>query len=283
MAGSQLRVDPPGSFIELADGRTYYELAGPENGEPVVLVHGFSVPSYIWEPTVPALLQAGLRVLRYDLFGRGHSDRPRKVNDLNFFIRQLSELLAALKISLPINLVGLSMGGPIAAGYTARRPDNVRRLVLIDPAGLVDWLPTNLRLLRLPGIGEALMALFGESTIVNGQSSDFYRPERFPGYGELARPQIKIPGYRRSILSTVRHGPLGDLSALYQQIGAAGLPVLLVWGREDQTFPFELSAKALKLMPQAKLRGIGQAGHIPHYEQPEEVNPILVEFLKRRS
>ncbi len=269
----------PDGFVDLTDGKTYYELAGPETGAPVVLVHGFSVPSYIWEPIFPALAQAGLRVLRYDLYGRGRSARPRKANDLDFFLRQLSELLTALNISTSVSLVGLSMGGPIAAAYAARQPEKARRLALIDPAGLVDWNPPNLRLLRLPGIGEILMALFGESFIVNGQANDFYRPERFPGYGELARPQIKIPGYRQSILSTIRCGPLGDLSELYRQVGESGLAVLLVWGREDQTFPFELSSKALALMPQAALLAVDEAGHIPHYERPEAVYPILVDFL----
>ena len=71
-----VRANTPGSFVLLSDGYTHYELGGDENGEPVVLVHGFSVPYFIWDPTFDFLTKSGFRVLRYDLFGRGYSDRP---------------------------------------------------------------------------------------------------------------------------------------------------------------------------------------------------------------
>jgi len=64
------------SFIEPESGTVHYELGGPASGESVVLVHGFSVPACIWDPTFEFLTSAGYRVLRFDLYGRGHSDRP---------------------------------------------------------------------------------------------------------------------------------------------------------------------------------------------------------------
>jgi len=59
----------------------------------VVLVHGFSVASYCWERTVPALVEAGFRVLTFDLYGRGYSDRPDGPYNLDLFVRQIDELL----------------------------------------------------------------------------------------------------------------------------------------------------------------------------------------------
>ena len=78
-----------GDFIRLPDGMVHYELDGPPDGQAVVLVHGFSVPYYIWDPTFPALVAAGFRVLRYDLFGRGYSDRPDLPYTMDLFVRQL--------------------------------------------------------------------------------------------------------------------------------------------------------------------------------------------------
>ena len=69
------RKEASGSFVQLTSGVTHYELSNPEVNETVVLVHGFSVPYFIYDPTFAFLTQAGLRVLRYDLFGRGFSDR----------------------------------------------------------------------------------------------------------------------------------------------------------------------------------------------------------------
>src|SRR5262245_18214081 len=69
----------PGKFVRLTDGTTHYDVAGPDSGRPIVLVHGFSVPYYIWDSTAKALATAGHRVIRYDEYGRGFSDRPSVV------------------------------------------------------------------------------------------------------------------------------------------------------------------------------------------------------------
>ena len=88
-----------GSFIQLPDGTTHYEMSSPLlSGEGlgmrsfVFLVHGFSVPYFIYDPTFEFLTQAGFRVLRYDLFGRGFSDRPYVNYDLDLFVKQLAAL-----------------------------------------------------------------------------------------------------------------------------------------------------------------------------------------------
>lgn|GEM_PF-6465052 len=65
-----------GSFIELPDGVTHYQLSGPENGIPVVLAHGFSVPSFIFDPTFEFLANAGFRVLRYEPLGAVFQTSP---------------------------------------------------------------------------------------------------------------------------------------------------------------------------------------------------------------
>ena len=81
------RLRAPGDFVRLPDGMVHYELAGPDSGVTVVLVHGFSVPFYIWDSTAARLHDAGFRVLRYDLYGRGYSDRPHTPYDTALFVR----------------------------------------------------------------------------------------------------------------------------------------------------------------------------------------------------
>ena len=66
----------PGRFVRLSDGVTHYDVSGPDTGRTILLVHGFSVPYYIWDSTATALAGAGYRVVRYDEYGRGLSDRP---------------------------------------------------------------------------------------------------------------------------------------------------------------------------------------------------------------
>lgn len=109
-----VRAAQPGQSVRLSDGVTYYELGGPKSGKPVVLIHGFSMPNFIWDPTFAGLTAAGFRTLRYDLLGRGFSDRPQVRYDKGFFIRQFADLLDALKFQ-KVDIISLSMGAVIAA------------------------------------------------------------------------------------------------------------------------------------------------------------------------
>ncbi|MEJ5239690.1 MAG: alpha/beta hydrolase [Anaerolineales bacterium] len=277
---AQERAAIGGSYVRLSEGVTHYELGGPEEAPAVVLVHGFSVPLFIWDPTFQALTAAGLRVLRYDLFGRGLSDRPPGRYDLERFVRQLDELLQALGLAR-VALIGLSMGGPIVAGFTARFPHRVSRLVLIDVAGVRALrLPLYLRLGLLPGVGELALALSGGERLVRGAAADFFDPQLVQAFQERYRQQMRYRGFLRALLSTLRSGMLGDFSDLYRQVGALQLPVLILWGREDTTVPYDHATALQQLIPQARLVTVENCGHIPHYEKPHEVNPVLIEFLR---
>ena len=90
------RTEAPGQFVRLADGITHYETAGPDTARVVVLAAGFSVPAYIWDSLHRGLADSGFRVVRYDYYGRGWSDRPQAAYDQDLFVRQLAGLLDSL-------------------------------------------------------------------------------------------------------------------------------------------------------------------------------------------
>ncbi|MEW6241998.1 MAG: alpha/beta hydrolase, partial [Chloroflexota bacterium] len=270
-----------GVFVQLPSGLTHYELGGPAKGKPVVLIHGFSVPYFIWDPTFDFLVKSGFRVLRYDLFGRGFSDRPRVRYNLDLFCKQLIELLDTLGLTQPVTLFGLSMGGPIAAAAAERYPERVERLVLIDPAGVQPiGISPLLKLTLLPGLGELALGLFGSASMVKGIASDFFGPELVEQFQARYRVQMQYSGFMRAILSTMRNGMLGSFLDVYRRVGKLDKPTLLLWGREDKTVPFAHSADLLSAIPHAELHVFEHCGHIPHYEKAEEVNPLLLKFLK---
>lgn len=272
------RANAPGQFVTLSDGVTHYELAGPADGLPVVLIHGFSVPAFIWDPTFAGLADAGFRVLRYDLFGRGYSDRPDIIYNQALFDRQLRDLLTTLDLGATVDLVGLSMGGGIAVYFTAHHPERVRRLALIDPSGMPIRQPLPAHLLRIPLVGEWLIDHFAERLIIMGMARDAYARDKAPELAARYREQMRYRGFKRAILSTWRHGHLFNMSDVYQTVGRLEHPVLLIWGRGDKTIPFPISDKVRQAIPQAEFHPI-DAGHIPHHEKPEIVNPLLAGFL----
>jgi pimeloyl-ACP methyl ester carboxylesterase len=270
----------PGTFINLPDGVVHYELAGPEDGQPVVLIHGFSTPYFIWDATFGALAAAGFRVLRYDLFGRGYSDRPDTAYNMDLFLRQLTGLLDALSLSQPVDLVGLSMGGAIAVAFTARNPGRVRRLCLLDPAGLPLKMPFLARVVKAPLLGELIFGVFGGRFLLANQGSDFYRlPADFAAFQARYTRQMPFRGFRRALLSTLRGDAVGDRAAEFAAVGRRPRPKLLLIGEHDRTVPLETHVRIQELMPGIEFRAIPLAGHLPHYERPEVVNPLLVEFL----
>lgn len=282
------RQEVSGSFIQLSDGFTHYELGNPSplaEGEgpgvrDVVLVHGFSVPCFIYDPTFEFLTRAGFRVLRYDLLGRGFSDRPDTRYNIDLFVRQLGDLLDALRFTRPVSLVSLSTGGPITAAFTARFPDRVHKLVLIDPIGAKP-LPCAgiLKVAAMPFVGEALLNLV-RSDGISWKIASFFNRELVEGLGSRYIVQMQYKGFRRAILSTIRNKMLDSFLDVYQRLGKMGKPVLLFWGRDDPTVPFKHSHILRAAMPDMEFHAIENCGHIPHYEKPEEVNPILLRFLE---
>ena len=271
------------TMIPLSDGQTHYEVRGPSDGPTVVLVHGISIPSPIWESTVDALVKAGLQVMRYDLYGRGFSESLSTAYDLQLFIRQLTELLDALELVEPIHLIGLSLGGLIATAFTAQYPTRVQRLALIDPTGIGVPVPAGARLVQIWPIGEIIFGLLGDRLLLSQSRKGLYRTEFLSAYLDMVRPHLKKPGFKRAFLSTVRHTALLDHTELFQTVGRGHHPVLLLWGRRDEIIPFEINEKVREAIPQAEFHVIEEAGHVPHYEQPEVVNSILLDFLGKKS
>jgi len=270
-----------GSFVALTDGVTHYELGGDPNGSSVVLVHGFSGPYFIFDTTFEFLTNAGFRVLRYDLLGRGFSDRPRAEYDIRLFVRQLKELIDTLGFT-QINLVGLSMGGAISAAFASQYPHYVIRHVLIDPAGGKPVaLPAFIKALKIPVFGELAFGLFGSAGMLKGVASDMFNPEVVERFQKQYRIQMQFKGFKRAILSTIRSGMLESFYETFARLGELKKPTLLFWGRQDKTVPFHHHEAIRQALPHAEFHVIENCGHIPHYEKPEIVNPILLEFLSK--
>lgn len=271
-----------GSYVRLSDGVTHYELGNPSEDRTVVLVHGFSVPYFIFDPTFAFLTRNGFRVLRYDLLGRGFSDRPDVSYDIDLFVHQLADLLDALEIQKPVCLAGLSMGGPITATFTARYPERVEKLILIDPAGARTIFASQVaRVAAMPGIGERLLDLAGDGGIIQSIASDIYNKKLVEDFVQRYMVQAQYRGFRSAILSTLRNNVTGSCIGTYRQVGALGKPVLLLWGRHDTTVPLRHSNDLRAAMPGLAFHIIEDCSHIPHYERPEQTNAILLDFLRK--
>ena len=271
----------PGKFFALGDGVTHYDVAGPDSGQRVVLVHGFSVPYYIWDSTVVALTGAGFRVARYDHFGRGYSDRPDVPYTSDLYDRQLTQLLDSLGWRDRVDVVGLSMGGPVSAMFVTRHPERARSLTLVDPAAGVRVAPPTM--FSVPVLGRVLWQSLAVPTMADGQFSDFVEPAKWPDWADRYRTQTQYRGFGRALLSTLEEGGGTVLDSLYARVGTLGIPTLLIWGKEDSTVAITHADGVQKAIPQAQFHPIEKAGHLPHMERTDVVNPLLIGFLRSVS
>ena len=272
------RKSAPGQFVRLSDGYTHYELAGPPGARVVVLAAGATVPYYIWDPTFKALVDAGFRVLRYDYYGRGFSDRPDIAFTQDLYVRQLHELLDAVHITGPFDLGGLSFGGAVITSVAAKYPDRVRSLIYVDPAFRTPQTLTALE--SVPWMWNIMTAILDERSWADGQLGDFLHPERFPDWPDRYRVQLRYRGFRRARLADLQSNTTADQRDELQKVGENQRPVLVIWGKQDPNVPFDLSASLMSVMPYARLIAVDEAGHLPQWERPDIVQPAIVSFLR---
>ena len=268
------RMDASGEYATLSHGITHYEVAGADTAAAVVLVHGFSVPYYIWDSTFYALKAAGYRVVRYDTYGRGYSDRLDVDYDEGVYDRQLVDLVETLHLKKPFHIIGLSFGGPVTSWFTAHHPEMVKSLTLVDPA---------VRPFEKPPLPEILARYYFTVTFTSSgrtdQSGDFLHPESFPGWNEKYLVQLQYKGFIRSLMSTLYHYS-SDPAVSFKTIAENKTPVLLIWGKQDPIVPFADNTIPNELL-HPRFLPVDESGHLPHMEKPRVVMPVLLEFLNQ--
>lgn len=269
-----------GEFIELSDGVTHYELKGDEQAKTIVLVHGNAAPYFSWDNNFDYLVDAGFRVLRYDVFGHGFSDRP-DIDKYNrdLYDRQLVELLDKLEINEPIYIAGTSQGGSISIYFTAAHPGKVEKIALLSP--LFDSFEgegmTNL--LKSKGLGEYLMGVVGDKSLVN-PSKVLYSSEKNEELKEKLSIQIHYKGKKRAVLANMRGDGINDATSFYKKVKEQGIPMLLTWGKNDRSISGESMTRLRQMIPQIQYYELEEASHLAHYEFPEKINPIMVNFFE---
>ncbi len=265
-----------GTYVRLSDGFTHYKLEGPRDAKVVVLVHGATIPIWTWDRQVQALTDAGFRVLSYDKFGRGYSDRPDVIYDQERYRRQLLELVDRLGLTAPFDLIGLSLGGGTAVNFTARHPDRVDKLVLISPLINNFKVPS---FFAIPVVGEFLARLAGIRVIANRFASLVENHPEAEKYTRLFMEQTTYRGFERSILSMLRNNAVGDYSAAYQVVGQQKREVLLIWGTGDIEITKQMIDVIQSLIPRLTFKPVEGADHGIVFQKPETVNRLIIDFL----
>lgn len=268
-----------GDFARLSEGYTYFEFKNENADTLLVMVHGFSVPSYIWDSTYNAAIARGYGALRYDVYGRGYSDNPNVAYDAALYSNQLHELLVLLKIEKKINLMGLSYGGRIITAFAFQYPERIQNLIYVDPAGF-ETIPASEDYPDM--VTDDEINEFKKSdnykNMAIGQLGDFYDATPYVGWDKQYEEMMRFKGFVRSLISTRKNSP--SMESEHKKIAASGIPVFAFWGEHDTVVKLEeVKANLMERIPKVTLFVLPKAGHLPHMEQASMFNSILFDQI----
>lgn len=249
--------------------KTAYLSAG--EGPIVICLHGGGAGAVTWYPSIGAIAKE-FHVIVPDIVGYGESDKPTAAYDRPYFSAWLKDFLSALEVS-KAHIVGLSQGGAIALQFVLDNPEMVDKLVLVD-SGALGAQPS-----LLPLIGMVWMNGF-PSVSANRFFSRYllFKPEkRDPNHGYYSIEILKREGGKNSF----KQGRGAAVSAIPEEsLRQIQNKTLIVWGENDRLFPNAHGEAAARIMPNARLYRIQDAGHLSMMDQPEIFNKALLEFLK---
>ncbi len=272
----------PGQFAKLPLGATHYQWHGPADGPVIICIHGLTTPSFVWGGLVKGLTAMGFRVLTYDLYGRGYSDRPRGRQTAAFFNRQLIDLMTHQQIDGKVTLIGYSMGGAIATCYAAAHPERLRQLILIAPAGMRHAIGGVVRLIRdTPLVGDWLMLAAFPYLHRKGIEAERAQPASVLDIYDQQEAELEFKRFIPAVLSSLRGILRRPLKAHHQSIAQAKIPTVAIWGKEDTVIPIRAMGLLAEWNREVEHEQIAEAGHGLTYTHTDAVLKVLQDQLQR--
>lgn len=263
---ARLRLHGVHSRYVKVDGYQLHYLVGG-SGRPLLLVHGLGSRGEDWANLIPQLIAGGNRVYALDLLGYGDSAQPR---DAPYSIPQQAAIVEGFLDSQhlrQVDVAGWSMGGWIALQVALQQPQRVRRLVLLDSAGLRFQL----------SFDPALFQPASPQDLAKLEELLFPHPRPLPGF--LAMAMLRRGDHvgwvvRRSVQSMMTGQDLVD-----GKLGALTMPVLIGWGDQDKLIPISVGYQLHKEILRSALDVYAGCGHLAPQECASQVGPSVVDFL----
>lgn len=264
------------SFVDLEEGFTFYNSANQNSQKtPVVLIHGFSVPSYIWDPTFVMLREKGFYIISLDLYGRGNSKNIDGDYTDELFANQVLQLLNHLEIE-KADFVGLSNGGRVISKIADINSDIIGDLIYVASSSFMN----KSKALETDVSEKEVREFIGNNypTIAKGQLQDFKYPEKFEGWDDKYEELLKYKGFARALISTTKNHYTMD--EIHENINNLNLPVYTIWGDSDNVVVYdEFSERLNELLPNRNEYFISNSGHLPHMENQDEFNKVILSIL----
>ena len=260
----------------------YYE-AG--QGPPVILLHGFGASAYSWRFLGPALA-ADHRVFTLDLKGYGLSAKPE---DGKYAISDQADMVAEFIRTRDLHdlvVIGHSMGGGVALmtyfKVAGDEPARIKKLVLIDSAGYPQKMPWFIWLAKAPLLGSVggklVSPRFAAAQVLRKcyYNKDKITDKQIDTYAYYS----SLPGAREAVVATAQQIEPEDIDTIIARYQTIKVPVLIIWGAEDEVVPVDVGRKFKRDIPDSQLVILPKCGHIPQEEEPGVTIRTVAAFLR---
>jgi pimeloyl-ACP methyl ester carboxylesterase len=249
--------------------RLQYAETGRADGEPIIMLHGYTDSWYSYSRVLPELAPK-YRGISITQRGHGDSDRPGSYTG-DDFAADVDGLMQALGIERA-TIVGHSMGSFVAQTVAIRYPHRVKKLVLIGSAAVAG----NEIIVGLNDFVQTLTDPVDSTFIYEFQASTIYYPVPQPFLDMVVQESRKLPAQvwkdaLVGLINTVNAPRLGEIQA----------PTLVVWGDRDGIFTRADQDALVAAIPNATLTVYPETGHGLHWERPREFTRELEKFVKK--
>jgi len=257
--------NPPGAAPFVSVNAIKTELVQRGSGPPLVFLH----PELGIAPGAPVLdaLAAKFSVTAPSLPGFGHTDLPRSystVDDLAYFTLDVLDTLDLRDVVL----VGVSLGGWVAAEVATKSTGRVRKLVLANPAGIKTGGPTHRDMADIFALPQKEL----EAIAFHDTAHARFDPK------EASEDEVYVRLRNRETTVLVSWSPYMYNPKLLGRLHRIKVPTLVLWGASDKIAPADYGRAYARAIPGAKFDLIEKAGRFPHVEQPQEFARRIAAF-----
>lgn len=259
-------------FVDLGDGLTLHlRDTGPRDAPVLLLLHGMNDSLFAWEPWAQRL-ETRYRVIRMDLPGHGLTGAsPARDYGPIAMAKVIERLRARLGVARMV-VAGNSMGGGVAWHYALLHPQRVRALVLVDSVGQPgpsdDGSSLVMRVVQTPGLRDLALQITPRSMIADGLRGAFHDPAKVSAAMiDRSWELLRYPGNRRAMLD--RFALPADV-ATPAELKRLTMPVLILWGSDDQMIPVASAHWLQAHIPGSRLILYPATGHAVMEERPDQ-------------
>jgi epoxide hydrolase 4 len=272
-------------MIHAGSVKLHVALAGPQDGEPVILLHGFPDASFGWDPQIQALAEAGYYVIAPDQRGYNLSDKPSGKHNykMSLLVADILGLADALNLAR-FNLAGHDFGAAVAWMLVDSHPERVKRLAILNvphPKVMSEFLKSNpqqrarswyILFFQLPVLPEMAAHMNNWKMLTSAMCKSFSETvlNRYrAAWSQTGSMTAMINWYRGVFQQSSQANPVKRIQ----------VPTLMIWGKQDPHLMWQMAPRSIELCENGRLEILEEATHWVHQDQPETVNRLLIDHF----